>query len=159
MLFIRIQWKYFRWVPQSKIAENTKSWPPVHLLHSINQYCVMEKMDLFAMKERDLQFNKTVKFSLSVANLRNQATIYSNLDIYLRHTLIILSGSFIDLVPSHSDSIFLNFFSSVTIDFKISSALRWSIQDQWSSGLLLLFFFFAVKQYDLCLWPYMKKMQ
>ena len=41
------------------------------------------------MKERDLKFNKTVKFSLSVANLRNQAMLYGSLDICLRHTLII----------------------------------------------------------------------
>ena len=47
----------------------------------------MKKMDLFAMKERDLKFNKTVKFSLSVANLRNQAMLYGSLNIYLRHTL------------------------------------------------------------------------
>ena len=44
------------------------------------------------MKERDLRFNKTVKFSLSVANLRSQAVLYGSLDIYLRHTLIILLG-------------------------------------------------------------------
>ena len=30
----------------------------------------------------------------------------------------------------------LNFFSSITADFNISSALRWAIQDQWSSGFL-----------------------
>ena len=36
----------------------------------------MKKRDLFAMKERDLKFNKTVKISLSVANLRNQAMPY-----------------------------------------------------------------------------------
>ena len=53
----------------------------------------MKKRDLFAMKERDLKFNKTVKFTLSVANLRNQAMLYGGLDIYLRHTLIILSGN------------------------------------------------------------------
>ena len=29
----------------------------------------------------------------------------------------------------------LNVFSSVTADFNISSAIRWAIQDQWSSGL------------------------
>ena len=28
----------------------------------------------------------------------------------------------------------LNFFSSITADFNISSVLRWAIQDQWSSG-------------------------
>ena len=46
--------------------------------------------------------------------------------------------SFIDLGPNHSDSIFLIFFSSVTAVFNISSALRWAIQDQWSSGLIIL---------------------
>ena len=51
----------------------------------------MKKRDLFAMKERDLKFNKTVKISSSVANLRNQAMPYGSLDIYLRHNLIILS--------------------------------------------------------------------
>ena len=49
------------------------------------------KRDLFAMKERDLKFNKNVKISLSVANLRNQAMSYGSLFIYLRHILIILS--------------------------------------------------------------------
>ena len=32
--------------------------------------------------------------------------------------------SFIDLGPNHSDSLFLNFFSSITADFNISLALR-----------------------------------
>ena len=53
----------------------------------------MKKRDLFAMKERALKINKTVKFSLSVADLRNQAMLYGSLDIYLQHTLIILSGN------------------------------------------------------------------
>ena len=68
------------------------SRPPIHL-HDINQYCVMKKIDLFALKKRDLKFNKTTKFSLSVANLRNQAMLYGSLDIYFRYTLIILSGN------------------------------------------------------------------
>ena len=41
---------------------------PIKLLHSINQYCVMNKRDLFAMNEMDLKFNKIVSFFLSVAN-------------------------------------------------------------------------------------------
>ena len=53
----------------------------------------MKKRYLFAMKEAELKFNKTVKFSLPVANLRNQAMQYDSLDIYIRHTLIILSGN------------------------------------------------------------------
>ena len=36
----------------------------------------------------------------------------------------------------------LNFFSSITADFNISSALRWAIQDQWSSGL---FYFIEIE--------------
>ena len=31
-----------------------------------------------------------------------------------------------------------NVFSSITADFNISSAIRWAIQDQWSSGSLLV---------------------
>ena len=40
------------------------------------------------------------------------------------------SRSFIDLGPNHLDSIFLNFFN-------VSSALRWAIHDQWSSGYFI----------------------
>ena len=47
------------------------------------------------------------------------------------------SRSVIDFGPNHLHSIFLNFFSSITADFNISSAIRWAIQDQWSSGFLL----------------------
>ena len=47
------------------------------------------------------------------------------------------SRSGIDLGPNHLHSIFLNYFSSVTADFNISSAIRWAIQDQWSSGTTL----------------------
>ena len=43
----------------------------------------MKKIDLFAMKARELKFNKTDKFSLSVANLRTQAMLYGSLDIIL----------------------------------------------------------------------------
>ena len=32
----------------------------------------------------------------------------------------------------------LNVFSSITADFNISSAIRWAIQDQWSSGFIIL---------------------
>ena len=48
----------------------------------------MKKRDPFAMKEMDLKFNKSVKFSLSVAYLRNRAMLYGSLDIYLRHALL-----------------------------------------------------------------------
>ena len=50
------------------------------------------------------------------------------------------SGSFIDLVPNNSDSVFLNFISSITTDFNISSGLRWAIQDQWGSGHTVVLF-------------------
>ena len=45
-----------------------RTWPPIHLLHSINQYCVMKKRDLFAMNKMDLKFNKIVIFVLSEVN-------------------------------------------------------------------------------------------
>ena len=71
--------------------QTNDSKPPIHLIHSIYQYGVMKKWDMFAMKERDIKVYETVKISLSVANLRNQAMLYSSLDIYLQQTLIILS--------------------------------------------------------------------
>ena len=61
------------------------------------------------------------------------------------------SRSVIDLGPNHLHSIFLNFFSSITADFNISSAIRWAIQDQWSSGLSFLSNFlkhFRVGRYE-----------
>ena len=60
-----------------------------YLLHSVNQYCVMKKRDLFAMKERDHKFNKTTNFSVSIANLKNRAMLYGSLDIYLLHALFL----------------------------------------------------------------------
>ena len=65
----------------------------------------------------------------------SQLNEYMNLYEYQR------SRSFIDLCPNHSDSIFLNFISSITVDFNISSALRWAIQDQWSYGPLVEYIF------------------
>ena len=47
----------------------------------------------------------------------------------------------------------LNFFSSVTADFNISSALRWAIQDQWSSGFSCMhanFSSFSIKTGQVC---------
>ena len=48
----------------------------------------------------------------------------SQLNEYMRLYEYQRSRSFTDRVPDHSDSIFLNFFSSITADFNISSALR-----------------------------------
>ena len=60
------------------------------------------------------------------------------------------SRSVIDLGPNHLHSIFLNFFSSITADFNTSSAIRWAIQDQWSSGLIELKSFYLVCY--VCIW-------
>ena len=40
-------------------------------------------------------------------------------------------------LSAHTLGLCLNFFSSITADFNISSALRWAIQDQWSSGFFI----------------------
>ena len=66
----------------------------------------------------------------------------SPLNEYMKRYEYQRSRSFIDFGPNRSDSIFLIFFSSVTADFtcNISSALRRAIQDQWFSGLLILYY-------------------
>ena len=48
----------------------------------------------------------------------------SHLSEYMKLYEYERSRAFIDLVPNHSDSIFLNFLSSITADFNIFSALR-----------------------------------
>ena len=48
----------------------------------------------------------------------------SQLNEYMKLYEYQRSRSFIDLHPNYLDSIFLNFFSSITADFNISSALR-----------------------------------
>ena len=63
-------------------------------------------------------FSETIVFHDIKVGRFNELNEYMNLYEYQR------SRSFIDLGPNHSDSIFLNFFSSVTSDFNISLALR-----------------------------------
>ena len=48
----------------------------------------------------------------------------SQLNKYMKLYEYQSSRSFIDLDPKHSDSIFVDFFSSITADFNMSSALR-----------------------------------
>ena len=78
-------------------------------------------------KSKILDFSETIVFHVIKVGRFSQLNEYMNLYEYQR------SRSFIDLGPNHSDSTFLNLFSSITSDFNIFSALRWAIQDQWSS--------------------------
>ena len=84
-------------------------------------------------KSKTMDFSETIVFHDIKVGRFSQLNEYMNLYEYQR------SRSFIDLHPNHSDSVFLNFFSSITSDFNISSALRWAIQDQWPSGLSVVF--------------------
>ena len=81
---------------------------------------------------------KTMGFSETIVVCDIKVGRCSQLGEYLKLYEYQRSRSFIDLRPNHSDSIFLNFFSSITAAFNISSALRWAIQDQWSSGFCLV---------------------
>ena len=63
-------------------------------------------------------FSETIVVGYIKVGRGSQLNEYMKLYEYQR------SRSCIDLGPNHSDSIFLNFFSSITTDFNISSALR-----------------------------------
>ena len=77
----------------------------------------------------------------------------SQLNEYMKLYEYQRSKSFIDLDPNTSDSIFLNFFSSVTADFNISSSLRWVIQDHWSyTGPLVLWYLKTIWWMNVILW-------
>ena len=69
-------------------------------------------------KVKTMDFSETILvYDIKVGRC-SQLSVYMKLHEYQR------SRSFIDFGPNHSDSIFLNFFSSITSDFNISSALR-----------------------------------
>ena len=55
--------------------------PPIHLLHSINQYCVMKKRNQFPMNEINLEFNKI--FFLVSRKLKIPEMLFDSLDVYL----------------------------------------------------------------------------
>ena len=93
-------------------------------------------MLLYGKKSKTMDFSETIVFHDIKVGIFSQLNEYMNLYEYQR------SRSFIDLRPNHSDSVFLNFFSSVTSDFNISSALRWAIQDQWP--LVYLSYLFGI---------------
>ena len=67
---------------------------------------------------------KTMNFSETVVVYDIKVGRCSQLNEYMKLYEYQRSRSFIDLGPGHSDSIFLNFFSSITTYFNISSALR-----------------------------------
>ena len=73
---------------------------------------------LLYRKKLKMDFSEIILFYDTEVGRRSQLNEYMKLYGYQR------SRSFIDLGPNHSDSIFLIFFSSVTADFNISSALR-----------------------------------
>ena len=67
-----------------------------------------------------IEYSSTTKF-VQVMPILRQGQIWSPMLLYAKKL-------------KQWISIFLNFFSSITADFNISSALRWAIQDQWSFG-------------------------
>ena len=67
---------------------------------------------------------KTKDFSETVVVYDIKVGRCSQLNEYMKLYEYQRSRSFIDLVPNHSDSIILNFFSLITADFNILSALR-----------------------------------
>ena len=76
-------------------------------------------MLLYAKKVKQMDF-----FSENVVVCYIKVGRCSQLNEYMKLYEYQSSRLFIDLGPNHSDSIFLNFFSSITADFNMSSALR-----------------------------------
>ena len=93
---------------------------------------------------------KTMDFSETIVVYDIKVGRCSQLNEYMKLYEYQRSRSFIDPGPRHSDSVFLNFFSTITTYFNISSALRWAIQDQWSSGLWISYkIIIIISNYEL----------
>ena len=71
-----------------------------------------------------LEKGKTMDFSEKFVVCDVKFGRCSQLHEYMKLYVYQRSRSFIDLGPNHSDLIFVNFFSSITADFNLSSALR-----------------------------------
>ena len=95
---------------------------------------------------------KTMDFSETIVVYDIKVGRCSQLNEYMKLYEYQRSRSFIDPGPNLSNSVFLNFFSSVTADFNISLALRWAIQDQWSSCLFVIVSLFNI-YFQQELWP------
>ena len=114
-------------------------------------------LKLVANDRSDKRFLLTSKFcplGLSAHDLRLYTFIKSWKDVYkveVEEILFKLQQMTIVMRPScwhknfgpnglsaPAQGLCLKSFSSIIADFNISSALRWAIQDQWSSGLNLL---------------------
>ena len=67
---------------------------------------------------------KTMDFSETIVFHDIKVDGFSQLNEYMNRYEYRRSRSLIDLGPDRSDSIFLKFFSSVTSDFNISTAIR-----------------------------------
>ena len=67
---------------------------------------------------------KTMDFSETIVVYDIEVGRCSQLNDYMKLYEYQSSRSFIDLGPNHSDSVFLNLYSSIATCFNISSALR-----------------------------------
>ena len=136
----------FKTLPWNRKADDLEPWYAASGTSSSQYYLVCSNDDpgltvTYFTARSNLVPN--VKSSIVVYDIKvgrcSQLTDYMKLE-YQR------SGSFTDLVPNHTDSIFLNFLSSLTTDFNIFSAIRWAIQDQWSSGIKMPYLYRRMKQ-------------
>ena len=128
-----------------------KSWKELYKIRLQKEF-----LKLVANDRSDKRFPLTSKFcplELSVPDLQLYTFIKSWKDVYkvrgwrdsffnLQQMTIVIRPScwhkFFGLngLSAPAQGLYLNFFSSITAYFNISSALRWAILDQWSSGLL-----------------------
>ena len=97
----------------------------------IMQHCVIEfyinddpglTLNVFKARSNLVPYGKCIAMDFSEASVFHYINVgkFSQLNEYMNLYECQRSGSFIDLGPNHSDSIFLNFFSSITSDFNIS---------------------------------------
>ena len=113
----------------------TKSGWPWKLVCSIGFSSTTKFIQMMTLGYAFVWEKGKMDFSKTIVGYNVKVGRCSQLHEYMKLYENQRSRSFIDFGPNHSDSIFLNFFSSITADYNISSALRWAIQDQWSSGL------------------------
>ena len=104
---------------------------------SDKRFLLTSKFCPLGLSASDLQLYTFIKSWKDVHKVRDMKRFFLNLQ---QMTIVIRPSCWyqnfgLNGLSDPTLGLCLNFFSSITTDFNISSALRWAIQDQWSSGL------------------------
>ena len=105
---------------------------------SDNRYLLISKFYSLGLSASDFQLYIFIKSWKDVYKVRDWRDCFLKMQQDSDKAFLLISKFGPNGSSAPTLGLCFNFFSSITADFNISSALRWAIQDQWSSGIFIL---------------------